>query len=130
VPGKMIGRSALAVCVLLNAGCATTTERTGRPPFDSAPGYNERWHSAFLWGAVPGGAPYDLAQICPNGWSQVTLARDPFTLLAGVITLFIYSPARVTIVCAVPGGPRLPPVAGYAPNAASMPRAPGTALEP
>ena len=107
------------------AGCATTTVRSGRPPFDAPPAYDERWHSAFLWGAIPGGVPYDLAQICPDGWSQVTLARDPFTLLAGVLTLFIYSPARVTIVCAGPGAPRLPPVAGYAPNATSMPAPPG-----
>jgi hypothetical protein len=127
----MINRCALAVCVLLcGSGCATTIVRSGRPPLDTPPGYEERWHSAFLWGAVAGGAPYDLAQICPNGWSQVTLARDPFTLLAGVVTLFIYSPGRVTIVCAVPGGPRLPPPEGYAPNALSMPTAPGTALQP
>ena len=127
----MIGRNGLAVCLLLcGAGCATTTVRSGRPPLDSPSGYDERWHSAFLWGAIPGGAPYDLAQICPNGWAQVTLARDPFTLLAGVLTLFIYSPARVTIVCAVPGGPRLPPVAGYPPSSPSMPVAPGTGREP
>ena len=122
----MIDRRAFGFCVLLcGVGCATTTVRSGRPPRDVPSGYEERWHSAFLWGAVPGGAPYDLAQICPHGWSQVILARDPFTLLAGLVTLFIYSPARVTIVCAGPGAPRLPPVSGYAPNASSMPRAPG-----
>jgi hypothetical protein len=127
----MIERSALGLCVVLcGVGCATTTVRSGRPPLDAPSAYEERWHSAFLWGAVPAGAPYDLAQICPDGWSQVTLARDPFTLLAGVLTLFIYSPARVTIVCAVPGGPRLPPVAGYAPNAPSMPSAPGDPQQP
>ena len=127
----MIDKSALVVCaVLCSSGCATTIVRSGRPPLDAPPAYEERWHSAFLWGSIPGGAPYDLAQICPNGWSQVTLARDPFTMLAGVITLFVYSPARVTIVCAVPGGPALPPVAGYAPNAPNMPPAPGTAEQP
>jgi Bor protein len=107
------------------AGCAATTVRSGRPPLDLAPGYDERWHSAFLWGVVPAGAPYDMAQICPRGWSQVTVARDPFTLLAGVLTLFIYSPSRVTIVCAIPGGPRLPPPEGYAPNQPTMPDTPG-----
>jgi hypothetical protein len=127
----MTDRSALGLCVLLcGVGCATTTVRSGRPPLDAPSAYEERWHSAFLWGALPAGAPYDLAQICPNGWSQVTLARDPFTLLAGVLTLFIYSPARVTIVCAIPGGPHLPPAAGYAPNAPSMPSAPGDAQRP
>ena len=105
-------------------GCAATTVHSGRPPQDVAPGYDERWHSAFLWGVVPVGGPYDLAEICPNGWSQVTVARDPFTLLVGVVTVFLYSPSRVTVVCAVPGASRLPPVEGYAPNAPDMPPAP------
>lgn len=106
-------------------GCAATTVHSGRPPLDLAPGYDERWQSAFLWGAVPLSGPYDLAKICPNGWSQVTLGRDPLTLLAGVLSLFIYSPSRVTIVCAGPGGPKLPPSEGYAPNAPFMPDYPG-----
>jgi hypothetical protein len=118
-----------ALCGLLPliacAGCAATTVRSGRPPLDLAPGYDERWHSAFLWGVVPAGAPYDMAKICPSGWAQVTVARDPFTLLAGVLTLFIYSPSRVSIVCALPGGPRLPPLEGYAPNEPLMPNVPG-----
>ncbi len=108
-------------------GCATTTVHSGRPPLDLAPGYQERWHSAFLWGAVPASGPYDLARICPSGWSQVTVARDPFTLLAGAITLFIYSPSRISVVCALPGEPeppRPPPVEGYGPNAPAMPAAP------
>lgn len=103
--------------------CAATTVRSGRPPLDLARGYDERWHSAFFWGVVPAGPPYDLARICPNGWSQVTVARDPFTLLTSVLTLFIYSPSRVSIVCAIPGGP--PPVDGYAPNTPGMPDTPG-----
>lgn len=112
---------ALAACI----GCATTTVNSGRPPLDPAESYDERWHSAFLWGLVPGGEPYNLAKICPHGWSQVTVGRDPFTLLASVLTLFIYSPARITIVCAMPAGPRLPPAEGYAPHAPFMPDAPG-----
>ena len=105
--------------------CAATTVHSGRAPHDLAPGYDERWHSAFLWGLIGGGVPYDLAKICPKGWSQVTVFRDPFTLLTGVLTLFIYSPARITVVCALPGGPPLPPAQGYAPSAPFMPDAPG-----
>ena len=108
------------------AACCATTVRSGRPPQDVPPGYDERWHSQFLWGLVPAGSPYDLARICPGGWSQVTVARDPFTLIVGLVTLFTYAPARVTIVCAVPGGPRLPPAEGYAPNAPDMPPVPGS----
>ena len=120
-------RVAYAVALLAawaSLGCAATVVRSGKPPLDLAPGYDDRWHSAFLWGVVPADGPYDLAKICPDGWSQVTVARDPFTLLAGAVTLFIYSPSRLSIVCAVPGGPALPPFEGYTPNAPLMPAAP------
>ena len=117
-----MSRAALSLVAFVTClGCAATTVHSGRPPLDLADGYDERWHSAFLWGIVPAGGPYDMAKICPAGWSQVTVTRDPFTLLVGVLTLFIYSPSRVSIVCALPGGPRLPPAAGYAPNAPLMP---------
>jgi hypothetical protein len=113
----MSSRIAVLGLVLACAGCAVTTVRSGRPPGNAAPGYDDRWHAAFLFGAIPGDAPYDLPRICQNGWSQVTVGRDPFTLLSGLLTLFIYSPSRVTIVCAAPGTSGLPPVAGYAPTA-------------
>jgi uncharacterized membrane protein YedE/YeeE len=115
--GKALSVAVLLACV----GCATTTVHSGRAPSDLAAGYDERWHSAFLWGVVPAGRPYDMAKICPSGWSQVTVGRDPSTLLVSVLTLFIYSPTRVTVVCAVPGGPPLPPAQGYAPDAPFMP---------
>jgi hypothetical protein len=105
----------LALAASMTAGCATTTVRSGLPPGDAAPGYDDRWHPAFLFGVIPGRDPYELARICPHGWAQVTVTRDPFTLLSGLATLFIYSPSRVTIVCAVAGSSGLPPFAGYAP---------------
>lgn len=118
---------ALVLCLFFTcASCAATTVHSGRPPLDVAWGFNERWHSALLWGVVPVSGPYDMARICPSGWSQVTVARDPLTLLAGAVTLFVYSPSRVTVVCAVPGATRLPPVEGYEPNAPDMPAAPVT----
>ncbi|MEO8905063.1 MAG: hypothetical protein ABI627_26375 [Polyangiaceae bacterium] len=120
ITGRVLGACLLWCCV----GCAATTVRSGRPPEDVPAGYYERWHSEFFWGLVPASAPYDLARICPAGWSQVTVARDPFTLVAGLVSLFIYAPARVTIVCAVPGTPHLPPAEGYAPNAPNMPSPP------
>jgi len=115
---------ALLLCAWACQSCAATTLRSGRPPLDLAPGYDERWHSTFFWGVVPASGPEDLAKICPNGWSQVTVARDPFTLLAGVLTLFIYSPARLSVVCAAPGSPRLPPAEGYGPDSPPMPAVP------
>ncbi|HEY4103112.1 MAG TPA: hypothetical protein VGM44_04445 [Polyangiaceae bacterium] len=113
----------LGVCWVawLGAGCAATTVRSGLPPGNAAPGYDERWHPAFVLGLIPGNDPYDLGRICPNGWSQVTVNRDPFTLLAGLATLFIYAPSRVTVVCAEHGVSGPPPIGGYAPTAASSP---------
>ena len=97
---KRAWRQTLCGCLLLcSLGCAATTVHSGRAPSDLADGYNERWHSAFLWGVVAGAGPYDLAKICPQGWSQVTVGRDPSTLLASVLTLFIYAPTRLTVVC-------------------------------
>lgn len=110
---------------LLCGGCAATTVSSGRPPVDPADGYDERWHSSFFWGLVSAGEPANLTEICPQGWSQVTVGRDPFTLLASVLTLYLYTPARITIVCAVPQGPALPPAHGYAPNEPHMPSPPG-----
>ncbi len=64
----------------------------------------------------PAATPYDLQRICPAGWAQVTVSRDPSTLLSGLLTLFIYSPSRVTVVCSAAGASGLPPVEGYAPT--------------
>jgi len=81
-------------------GCATTTLRSGEPPGKTAAGFDERWHASFLFGTVRGTGRYDLSRACPNGWAEIRVEPDPFTLLAGAITLFVYSPSRVTVVCA------------------------------
>ena len=119
MPGGAVMRARTLVGLLLALalnGCAATTVRSGLPPGNTARGFDERWQPAFLFGVVPGTEPYDLARICPQGWAQVTINRDPFTLLAGLITLFIYSPSRVTIVCGVHGAGGIPPYEGYAPT--------------
>jgi len=99
--------------LLLACSCAQTTLRSGLPPGDSPGPYTDKWHAAFLFGLVEASGPYDLDRICPGGWSEVTLQPDTFTALAGLITLFIYSPSRVTIVCSAEGAPGPAPRAGY-----------------
>jgi hypothetical protein len=89
-----------AMGVLLLCGCASSTLRSGEPPGKTAAGLDEQWHAAFLFGTVRGLERYDLAQACPNGWAEIRVEPDPFTILAGAMTLFIYSPSRVTVVCA------------------------------
>ena len=109
-------RLAATLSVLLTLSCAATTVRSGLPPGSAASGYDDRWHPAFLFGVIPGNEPFDLSHICPAGWAQVTVSRDPFTLLSSLITLFIYSPSRVTIVCGLPGASGAPPYQGDAPT--------------
>lgn len=91
---------ALAACALTLTGCASTTLRSGKPPGEVPAGYDERWHPSFLFGLVPLHESYDLSQICRGGWAEVRVSADPFTALSGLLTLFVYSPSRLTVVCA------------------------------
>jgi hypothetical protein len=94
-------------------GCTGTTLRTGAPPGKVAPGYDRRWHPAFLLGAIGARDNYPIERICPNGWSEIYVGPDEFTILASLLTLFVYSPSRVTIVCAaepLTGPPPLAPL--------------------
>jgi hypothetical protein len=106
----------LTCAVALCAGstsCASTTLRSGKPPGEPAPGYDDRWHSAFFFGSLPSRRSYDLHRLCPEGWSQIRLRPDPFTVISSVVTLFIYSPTRLTIICATTHGERPPPLPTY-----------------
>lgn len=91
---------ALMGVALLAGGCATTTLRSGEAPGRTAPGFDQRWHPGFLFGTVRGVGRYDLSRLCPAGWAEIRVEPDPFTFLAGAVTLFVYSPSRVTVVCA------------------------------
>ena len=82
------------------SGCATTTLRSGEPPGATAVGFDHRWQPGFGFGLVRGFKSHDLGRACPEGWAEVRVETDPFTILAGALTLFVYSPSRVTIVCA------------------------------
>jgi hypothetical protein len=93
-------RPLTAVLSFALVGCATTTLRSGEPPGKTAAGYDERWHPSFLFGTVHSSRGYDLGHLCPKGWAEIRVEADPFTILAGAVTLFLYSPSRVTVVCA------------------------------
>jgi len=81
-------------------GCATTTLRSGEPPGATAAGFDHSWQSGFAFGLVRGIRAHDLGRACPEGWAEVRIEADPFTIVAGALTAFIYSPSRVTVVCA------------------------------
>jgi len=93
--------TALALCLAgAPSGCTPATVRSGLPPADAATDHHEKWHAAFLFGALEASGPYALGRLCPEGWAEISVGPDPFTLLAGALTLFVYAPTRVTVVCA------------------------------
>jgi len=85
-----------------STGCIETHLYSGLPPGDPPPGYENRWHVSYLFGTTEGSRPYNLQTLCPSGWSEITVAPDLFTSIAGIMTLYLYTPNRVTIVCARP----------------------------
>jgi hypothetical protein len=93
---------ALALALLLLSGCVETRLYSGLPPGDPPLGYRGRWHVSYLLGTTEGSGPYELDRLCPDGWSEITLNADFFTSVAQMMTLFLYTPNRLTIVCARP----------------------------
>ena len=91
----------LAFLLLTSTGCTATILHSGLPPGDPPVGYENRWHHSYLFGTTDGG-PYDLRQLCPDGWSEIGITPDFFTTVVGAATLFLYTPNRLTIVCARP----------------------------
>jgi len=92
--------AALGGSLLALAGCAETRLYSGLPPGEPPRGYDDRWHTAYVFGLIEGGGPYDLDALCPGGWSEISVSPDFFTGIAGLLTLFVYTPNRLTIVCA------------------------------
>lgn len=98
-------RGALAVVALVMAsGCYTTTVRSGKPPVDPTAEYDGKWHSGVVWGIAELSGPYDLSEVCPNGWSEITTETSFVNGLVDGITSGIYNPQSVTIRCAAGGG--------------------------
>jgi hypothetical protein len=96
----------LLLAALVTA-CFETTVRSGLPPADPAPGHHARWHHAFMFGLLEASGPYDLAELCPHGWSEIQTESDPVHGLLLLLSVGIYAPARVTVICAEPPGPDL-----------------------
>lgn len=112
-----LNRPVLALGLLLLTGCAETRLYSGMAPGEPPRGYDERWHPAYAFGLIDGHGQYDLDALCPHGWSEISVAPDFFTVFAGAITLFAYSPNRLTIVCArAPDPNRHPNLRDYPPR--------------
>ena len=116
---------------LLATSCIETRLYSGLPPGDPPQGYENRWHSAYLFGLAEGSGPYDLGKLCRSGWSEITVTPDFFTSVAGIMTLYLYTPNRVTIICARPIALATPPwVDAATPPPGSLPLSTGAPNKP
>jgi len=121
-----MGRATVILLAALSvSGCYRTTVRSGLPPGQAAPHFENRWRSGWLLGFVESGSPSEIGvATCPDGWAQVETRGNFITGLITLMTLAVYAPHQVTIVCAAaPLGP--PPPEGYTP-----PSRPGSTLPP
>ncbi len=110
--------------LLVCSACYRTTVRSGLPPGAAADKHENRWHSGWLLGAVQSSGPHEISHLCPNGWAEIHTRGNFVTGLVTLMTVGIYAPHQITIVCAAAPGP--PPVAGYPP----MPRPTATTSSP
>jgi hypothetical protein len=98
--GRRVCGAALAS--LIAASCYPTTIRSGRPALPSSE--TTYWHHAFVFGLVEASGPYELDAICPGGWSEFYGEMTAFHGILRIVTLGLYAPAKVHVVCAAPPG--------------------------
>lgn len=96
------GALAFAALVLAS-GCFTTTVRSGKPPGDATAEYDGKWHSGVVWGIAELSGPYNLSEVCPNGWAEITTETSFLNGLVNGVTSNIYNPQTVTVRCAAGG---------------------------
>lgn len=109
----MRGRRALACgAALLLSSCYRVHVQSGLPPGDTAPNQDFEWHDAFFFGLVHPYGAIDLSVHCPQGWAEIEEQTDLLTGSASVATFGIYTPHRITVVCARPGE-QVPAMFGY-----------------
>ena len=92
-------RLAVVLLGLAGSGCFSTTLRSGAPPGDAPAEFDEKWHSGFLLGLVETSGPYDLAAICPQGWSVFEAKTSVLNAIVELLTVGIYTPQTVTVIC-------------------------------
>lgn len=102
-----------AVCTL--TGCYATTIKSGETPGHYAERGKNHWHHGMLAGSQELSGPYDLGEMCADGWAEIETDTSAVDALVGFATFNIYSPQRVSVECAVPRDAADPePAAGAA----------------
>jgi hypothetical protein len=90
---------ALTMLLLISAGCYHSIIETGLEPGPT--GYYEKWETAWLIGLVP--AEVDAEGVCGGPWARVETQQSFLNGLVTLLTLGIYAPHEVEVVCAAPG---------------------------
>lgn len=106
------------------SGCYATTLRSGVMP-EPKPSieHDASWHHGVVFGIAELSGPYDLAELCPHGWAEITTETSFLNGLVDMITGGIYNPQTVTVRCAAarPLLPSAAPAAQSAPPARTTP---------
>lgn len=76
----------LLSAVLLSTGCYNIKIVNGKPVGAPAPGYEEKLHFGVIAGIIELSGPYNLDQICPNGWAE---AGSGLSIVSGVLHALI-----------------------------------------
>lgn len=98
---RMMGIAAL---LSLLGGCYATTIRSGLTP-EPRPRIelDQRWHHGVVLGIAELSGPYDLSEMCPNGWAEISTRTSFLNGIVDAITSGIYNPQTVTVRCAASG---------------------------
>jgi hypothetical protein len=90
---------------ILASGCYTTIIRNGKTPNPPTVAYDARWHHGILWGIAELSGPYDLSQICPQGWAEIKTETSFLNGLLSSITNSIYSSQTLWVRCSAAPAP-------------------------
>lgn len=121
-------RTALCLSLLtLVSGCFSTTIRNGRPAAPATVAYDARWHHGAIAGMAEISGPYDLSEICPQGWAEIQTQTSFLNWVASWVSL--YTPQTIAVRCATDGSSpgaaaqSTAPVATAQPSSAATPTA-------
>jgi hypothetical protein len=76
----------LSAAALLSMSCYSIKIVNGKPIGAPAPGYEEKLHFGVIAGIIELSGPYNLDQICPNGWAE---AGSQLSIVSGVLHFVI-----------------------------------------
>ena len=81
-------------------GCYSTTLRSGLPAGETKMEADEQWHSGFLGGTQEASGPYNVGELCPEGWSEIKTETSFANGLVELLSMRVYNPQTITVTCA------------------------------